>query len=251
MLWVVWASTQVIVAASSLAGDPLRCWGLGSRPLTLPHCSGTMGYHTFVSHGLNGSSSIAKGAIWFSGVVIVALIGACAAVVVPRWLQPAEEIKATLSKVSVDYMAYSTRRGFERPTVMCDVSPCGPDSVRNLREPLDKAFTGAREHRIGGALMSRKCVGVTVSVNITMTGLQGDTADVRWSLYIARRGVNVPRAWLRSRSVCLPRSEAIKDTGSGEFWVPLPRKKGPFFIRIEVYSGAGKRLDYADTRRFS
>jgi hypothetical protein len=194
---------------------------------------------------------LVTGAKWFLGVVIVALIGAATAVVVPRWLQPREEIKATLSKVSIDHTTYSTRRKPKQPTMMCLEALCGEDSVRTLRQPLEEAFTGARTHPSHGASMGREFVGVTVNFNITMTGLQGDTADVRWSLYIARPGASVPSAWLRSRSVLLPRSEAIKDTGSGQFWVPLPHKKGPFFIRIEVYSDAGVRLDYADTRRFN
>jgi hypothetical protein len=193
---------------------------------------------------------LAKAAVWFAGVIIVALIGAFATVVV-RTLQPPEEISAKLSRVLIDHTTYSTWQTLKPPTMDCDRSPCGEDSVRNLRGPLDETFKGARERRVRGSASRREFVGVTVNFNITMTGLRGDTADVRWSLHRARRDASLPSAWRDSRSVFLPHSAATKDTGSGQFWVPLPREKGPFFIRIEVYSEAGGRLDYADTRRFN
>jgi hypothetical protein len=48
----------------------------------------------------------------------------------------------------------------------------------------------------------------------------------------------------------LLRGDVNRDSGSGEFWVPIPQLRGPFFIRVGVYDDHGTRLDYADTRHF-
>jgi hypothetical protein len=32
-------------------------------------------------------------------------------------------------------------------------------------------------------------------------------------------------------------------------WVPLPRRRGPYFIRLSVYDDQGIELDNADTRK--
>ena len=91
---------------------------------------------------------------------------------------------------------------------------------------------------------------MTINFNVALTGFDGESADVRWSLYSKNGQRPVPRDWLRNQRALLLRGEAEKDTGSGEFWVPIPEVKGPFFIRIGVYDADRTRLDYADTPSF-
>jgi hypothetical protein len=93
-------------------------------------------------------------------------------------------------------------------------------------------------------------LGVTVNFDVSLTGFQGDEADIRWSLYSARGGGAVPRDWLRNQRVLSLEAEAEKDSGSGEFWAPLPSREGSYFIRFGVYEEDGDRVTYRDTSRF-
>jgi hypothetical protein len=46
------------------------------------------------------------------------------------------------------------------------------------------------------------------------------------------------------------RPEAAFDRSSAEFWVPLPRQTGPFFVRLSVFDDQGERLAFADSKAF-
>jgi hypothetical protein len=125
-----------------------------------------------------------------------------------------------------------------------DVSP------EMVERRMAAVFRGTRTVPSPSDSRKRQLVGVGVNVNVTLTGFRRGKVDVRWSLYSARSGVQVPRDWLRNQRVLLLRGEADSHTASREFWVPAPASKGPFFIRVGVYSDDGERLDYANTDRF-
>lgn len=88
-------------------------------------------------------------------------------------------------------------------------------------------------------------VGVTVSFDAALEGFSGRQADVRWSLYDARGAGRVPRDWLVNRRAV----QLTDESASDDFWVPLPKLRGPFFVRIGVYDGRS-RLTFRDSRRF-
>jgi hypothetical protein len=92
-------------------------------------------------------------------------------------------------------------------------------------------------------------IGVTVNFDVSLTGFQGDEAEIRWSLYSAGGGA-VPRDWLRDQRVLTVEAEAEEDSGSGEFWAPLPSREGRYFIRFGVYDEDGDRITYRNTSRF-
>ena len=119
----------------------------------------------------------------------------------------------------------------------------GLESTETVARRLEKIFIGTRKR-------DGQMVGVTVNFRISMTGFDDGTADIRWSLYSAKSDVPVPRDWLRLRPALSLRGEAPQDSGSDEFWVPIPNVKGPFFVRLGVYDEDNQRLDYADTARF-
>lgn len=131
-------------------------------------------------------------------------------------------------------------------------SPVGQDdvSVARVSKQLAKVFRGTRTRRARSDPSKRELVGVTINFNVALTGFRGESAEVRWSLYSKRGQRPVPRDWLRNQRALLLKGEAEKDHGSGEFWVPIPQVKGPFFIRLGVYDARGGRLDYADTPSF-
>jgi hypothetical protein len=76
------------------------------------------------------------------------------------------------------------------------------------------------------------------------------TGGVKWSLYRARQNVVVPRPWLFNQRILLLTGGADKASASRQFWVPIPKRRGPFFIRVGVYDDHGEGLDYADTKSF-
>jgi hypothetical protein len=89
-------------------------------------------------------------------------------------------------------------------------------------------------------------VGITVNFNVSLTGFKDRTVAVRWSLHHAGGG-QVAREWLRNRPALWLVGEAEKDSAGSDFWVPLPKSTGPFFVRVGVYDEDGVRLDFADT----
>lgn len=89
-------------------------------------------------------------------------------------------------------------------------------------------------------------VGVTVSFDAALKGFSGRRADVRWSLYDAGARKRVPREWLLNR----PALKLTAESASDDFWVPLPKLRGPFYVRIGVYDDDRNRLTFADSRRF-
>ena len=93
-------------------------------------------------------------------------------------------------------------------------------------------------------------LGVTVNFDVSLTGFQGDEAEIRWSLYSARGGAAPPRDWLRDQRVLSLKAEAEEDSGSGEFWAPLPSREGSYYIRFGVWDEDGDRVTYRNTRRF-
>ena len=123
-------------------------------------------------------------------------------------------------------------------------------SIPRVQMQLAEVFRGTRTAPAQSDPSKRDLIGVTINFNVSLTGFDGESADVRWSLYSKSRQRPVPRDWLRNQRALLLKGEAEKDTGSGEFWVPIPEVKGPFFIRIGVYDADGTRLDYADTPSF-
>jgi len=123
-------------------------------------------------------------------------------------------------------------------------------SVPLVQTQLAKVFRGTRTAPARSDPSKRDLIGVTINFNVSLTGFDGESADVRWSLYSKSAQRPVPRDWLRNQRALLLRGEAEDDTGSGEFWVPIPQVKGPFFIRIGVYDTDETRLDYADTPSF-
>jgi len=96
---------------------------------------------------------------------------------------------------------------------------------------------------------SSEPLGVTVNFDLDLEGYEGKRVEVRWSLYTARAGVRVPRDWLLNRRALVARPDAPSERASNGFWVPLPRQKGPFFVRLTAYDG-DKRIARADSKPF-
>ena len=106
--------------------------------------------------------------------------------------------------------------------------------------------TRARPVSSGGS----EPLGVTLNFDLEIEGFTDARAEVRWSLYDAGARKRVPRDWLVNRRALVVRPEATFDRASAEFWVPAPKRKGPFFVRLGVYDDEGQRLAFSDSESF-
>jgi hypothetical protein len=97
----------------------------------------------------------------------------------------------------------------------------------------------------------REPVGVTVNFNALLTGFDGKRVDVRWSLYTRPAASASRTRGCATRPPLFLKGKADTHKRSDQFWAPIPKAKGPYFIRVSVYDADDDtRLDYANTRRF-
>jgi hypothetical protein len=134
-------------------------------------------------------------------------------------------------------------------SLLLQLGASGDISTEQVARQLIRVFKGTRTQASLDHPGKRELVGVMVDFDISMTGFRNKTIDVRWSLFGAR-GKRVPRPWLRKQLALQLKGEADDDSGTGGFWVPIPKNQGPFFIRITVYNDRGGLIAFADTRRF-
>lgn len=127
--------------------------------------------------------------------------------------------------------------------VDADGSPREVDE-ETVAEQLGALLIATRTRPVSGN--SVQPVGVTVNFNVSLTGFKGRTVAVRWSLHHAGGG-RVAREWLRNQPALWLVGEAERDSAGSDFWVPLPKTKGPFFVQVGVYDEDGVRLDFAET----
>jgi hypothetical protein len=69
-------------------------------------------------------------------------------------------------------------------------------------------------------------------------------------LFDAKERTRVPQRWLRNRKALLLTPRAGFDRGSEAVFVLLPRERGPYFVRLELFDDANNRIAFADTKSF-
>ena len=120
-----------------------------------------------------------------------------------------------------------------------------PEEVRRVLTSSRLQLTGS-----SGAPPKLSPLGVVVNFRAEIEGFRGKRSVVRWSLFDARERTRMPQPWLRNRRALTLIPEAGKDGGTPAVWVPLPRKRGPYFVRLELLDDRGTRLAKADTESF-
>ena len=123
-------------------------------------------------------------------------------------------------------------------------------STEQAKKRLTEIFNATRTRRSKSDPGKRELIGVTVDFNVQLTGFRGETVDIRWELLTDGGDAEVPSALSGRERVLLLKGEADKDTAGDEFWVPMPKAKGPYVIRIGVYDKKNTRLDFAVTDPF-
>jgi hypothetical protein len=128
--------------------------------------------------------------------------------------------------------------------------PEGEDPVDVVAQRVQKIFRGIRTGVVDQATGKRPLLGVDVNFDVSVTGYNGRKVEVRWSLHRLRNGVDsTPIDWLVDRRVLRLTPDASTAKASPEFWAPLPKGKGTYFIRVGLYDG-DTRLATQDTPHF-
>ena len=123
-----------------------------------------------------------------------------------------------------------------------------PGDVESRANAVAAALHETRTAEVRGAGGRLEPLGVVVTIKATVTGLNGRPVYVTWSLRRADGRV-LPQQWLKNRRVLKLTSEAERDSGGAQFWVPLPKRpRGPFIVRVRMDDDHGTPLTFAKTR---
>ena len=114
-------------------------------------------------------------------------------------------------------------------------------------ESLLEILNGTRSRVVSGGLAEP--LGVAISYDLTLEGFRNRSIDVRWTLFAAGKGAMVPQDWLVNRKAKTEIAKATFDRASDEFWIPLPKKPGPYFVRVSAWY-QNDRLDASDSVPF-
>lgn len=93
-------------------------------------------------------------------------------------------------------------------------------------------------------------VGVVVVVNVDLSGLRGKPVLLSWSMWQKNGVTRLYREWLNERLAYRMTASSDHDTASVDFWIPLPKATGPYFIRSRMAVG-NATLTTADSEPFS
>jgi hypothetical protein len=142
-------------------------------------------------------------------------------------------------------------------------APATPTAKREARSILVDDFDAPREEVRTVLAASRLKIssqssaepkitpqGVVVNFTAQVEGYEGKESVVRWSLFDARQRTQMPQPWLRRRKALELTPRAGFDRGSEAVFVLLPRERGPYFVRLELFDDTGSRLAFADTPSF-
>ena len=142
-----------------------------------------------------------------------------------------------------------TERCKDLSAVLGPTTGDAPGEVDERAKAVSASLHEIRSVKVRGSGDRLEPVGVVVTIQVTVTGLEGEEVDVRWSLRHAD-GRRLPHKWLRNRTVMKLEGEAQSDTGSARFWVPLPKRpSGPYYVYIAMHDHSGTPLTFKKTKK--
>jgi hypothetical protein len=92
-------------------------------------------------------------------------------------------------------------------------------------------------------------LGELVSVDLQLTGLQGQPVFLSWSIFQERGPSHLSGKWLKNFVAYRLEATTDNDTGTLEMWIPLPKQHGPYFVRLTLTT-AGASLASMDSGPF-
>jgi hypothetical protein len=96
----------------------------------------------------------------------------------------------------------------------------------------------------------REMLGVVVNVNIELSGLRGKRVLLSWTFWRGDGDTQVYGTWLNDNYAYELVAGSDHDSGGVDFWIPLPKEKGPYFIRSKLPKD-GQVLATHDSQQFS
>jgi len=94
-------------------------------------------------------------------------------------------------------------------------------------------------------------LGAVISANIELDGLRGKHVMLYWSMWQQGGNTRLFGQWLSSYAGFKLTATTDKDTGSINFWLPLPKAHGQYFIRLELRLQNGAQLASGDSNSFN
>jgi hypothetical protein len=123
-----------------------------------------------------------------------------------------------------------------------------PDTEEGKQQARRFATTMLRQVRSRSVgRRRREAVGALVTYDLRLVGFDGERVTVGWSLWTASKRARLPENWMFSRRAAVVEADRQDDSAAGMVWIPLPRDRGPYFIRLSLYDDQGVELDNADT----
>ena len=95
-----------------------------------------------------------------------------------------------------------------------------------------------------------EALGRLIDLTVRLTALEGECIQLAWSLYDARSENVVPERWLQFRTGLRFVAGDGDVSASEQFWVPMPRRGGRFYVRIGLFKEDGTRLTLGRSQSF-
>jgi hypothetical protein len=107
----------------------------------------------------------------------------------------------------------------------------------------------ARTHRNADGSRKQDIEGVSIAFEVRLIGFAGRTVNVLWSLW-GRGHTSVPDDWTPNREVGPVRPTSGDDTQDGQFFVPLPARRGRYYVALQVRDDRGQVVARGRTHVF-
>jgi hypothetical protein len=92
-------------------------------------------------------------------------------------------------------------------------------------------------------------LGMRVGVNVEVFGLRGQPLRLSWSVLQRSGSVPLPDPWLSSTVGYRLQPSSDRDTGTLDFWVPLPKASGQYYVSL-ILTSNGTALTSAESKDF-
>ena len=89
-----------------------------------------------------------------------------------------------------------------------------------------------------GDSTKRQPLGELISVDLELAGLQGQPVFLSWSIFQKDGPGQLSGRWLNSFVAFRLEATTNDDSGTLEMWIPLPKPKEPYFIRLALTTGS-------------
>ena len=102
----------------------------------------------------------------------------------------------------------------------------------------------------GGSGSHLQPLGELVSADLELAGLKGQPVLLSWSIFPENDSTQLPGKWLGEFVSYRLVATTDDDTGSVAMWIPLPKQRGPYFVRLTLATRTAD-LASADSGPFS